>query len=1247
MTLKPFYKKHPLALAVLAAVNVLPVSHAAVNFTGTYAQNFDTLTTSTSSTAWSNDSTLPGWYLFNQTASGTAITGYVGGAGAGTTGSFYSFGATGASDRALGGLGSGGTYFGSPATGAVAGWIAFAATNNSGSTINTLNVAFNGEQWRNGGNASTQAMVLEYGFGATFTGVTTWNSPGGAFNWTSPVATLTDAALDGNVAGLVSGKGGTLNSLNWTSGSTLWVRWVERNDAGTDHGLAIDNFSLSSASPAGVTITQSGGSTELTEGGANDTYTVVLNSQPSADVNVNVTGNSQATVSPTTLTFTALNWNVAQTVTVSAVDDALVEGNHTATISHAAASSDSSYNGLSIASVSASITDNDTVPTLSINDVSQSEGNSGTTNYTFTVSLSTPAPAGGVTFDIATANNTASAASDYAGKSLTNQSIAAGQSSYSFTVAVNGDTAVEADETFFVNITNVIGATAADAQGQGIIVNDDVASACGSPATKISAIQGSGSETPVNVPSAIEGIVVGDYQGVSNNSLRGFFVQEEDADADGNSATSEGIFVFEGTNPPANVKVGDRVRVNGTPTEFFNMTQLSSVTKVEVCANNQSIPTPATLTLPVPGVPNGDLSVATAAINSYFEAFEGMLVKFPTTLKVSEYFELERFGQLVLSQGGRIPTFTNVSNPSVAGYTNHQITLAKRQIILDDGNNVQNFYVGAFANTNNIPLPYPTGGLSLTNRFRGGDSITNLTGVLHWSFAGLGGTDAWRIRPVEELYDYAFTPTNPRKTTAPKVGGSLKVASFNVLNYFTTIDTTASNNTGPCSPGGNQDCRGADSVAELSRQSAKAAQAICGMDADIVGLMEIENNATASVQGIADASNAVCGAGTYSYINTGTIGTDAIKVALLYKPATVAPLNPFKLLTSAEDARFIDTKSRPALAQTFAENASGEALTIVVNHLKSKGSDCIDVNPLDVDLNDGQGNCNPTRKAAAEAMVDWLASDPTNSGDDDFLIIGDLNSYAKEDPIKAIEKGADGVSNTVDDYTNLVQTFGGNAAYSYVFDGQTGYLDHALASKSLLPQVSRVADWHINADEPPSFDYNDTIQDTGEASFEAKPAALPLYAANPFRTSDHDPVLIGLNLAETVKHIKGTAGRDTLIGTAGKDRITGFGAADKITGGLGNDEFVFTNATNATDGIDTITDFTPGQDRIDLAALLLSLGYTGDNPIADGFIKFANSGNNTLVYVDADGNGPAARRVLLIVLNISAANLNNASNFKF
>ena len=132
-----------------------------------------------------------------------------------------------------------------------------------------------------------------------------------------------------------------------------------------------------------------------------------------------------------------------------------------------------------------------------------------------------------------------------------------------------------------------------------------------------------------------------------------------------------------------------------------------------------------------------------------------------------------------------------------------------------------------------------------------------------------------------------------------------------------------------------------------------------------------------------------------------------------------------------------------------------------------------------------------TRTNAAAALADWLATDPTGSGDTDFLIIGDLNAYTKEDPLTAFVNAG---------FTNLIDT--GNDPYSFSFDAQAGALDHAVASASLVPQVAGVLEWHINADEPRLYDYN--------LEHGRDPALFD--ATTPYRASDHDPVVVGLDL---------------------------------------------------------------------------------------------------------------------------------------
>ena len=235
--------KHLLASAALLAL--LP-AHADISISSgsfTYSENFDSLTTSTTAVAWANDSTLPGFSLLAST--GTAVPTIAADTGASNAGTFRSFGASGSSERALGGVASGGAYFGSPPSGQVAGWIVVAFRNDSGGALDGFTLAFAGEQWRNGGNASPQTMVLEYGFGSSYAAVTSWSVPGGGFDFTSPVVGTTAAAVDGNGAGRVAGLGGSVTGAAWAAGNSLFIRWVERNDVGNDHGLAIDDLSFS------------------------------------------------------------------------------------------------------------------------------------------------------------------------------------------------------------------------------------------------------------------------------------------------------------------------------------------------------------------------------------------------------------------------------------------------------------------------------------------------------------------------------------------------------------------------------------------------------------------------------------------------------------------------------------------------------------------------------------------------------------------------------------------------------------------------------------------------------------------------------------------------------------------------------------------------------------------------------------------------------------------------------------------
>ncbi len=584
--------------------------------------------------------------------------------------------------------------------------------------------------------------------------------------------------------------------------------------------------------------------------------------------------------------------------------------------------------------------------------------------------------------------------------------------------------------------------------------------------SKIHAIQGDGLVSPLlGETHTIEGVVVGDFQ-PTEDYIRGFFVQEEDADADDDPLTSEGIFIYHNTT---DVNVGDLVRVSGTVQEYYEMTQLGSVTSVSLVDSGNPLPTVTQISLPF-------------SDTTYLERYEGMLIEIPQTLYVTEIYKLGRGGELLLSADARLMNPTQVITPGQPAI-DLQATNNLNKIILDDGSLQQN----------PDPIIYPSPFLSATNTVRGGDAVAGIVGVLSYSYSGWTGTDAYRIHPIEMP---TLTHVNPRPTSNPDVGGTLRIASFNTLNYFDTFTECRAG-----AGGVSTDCRGANNLDEFNRQRDKIIAAMLMIDADVFGLMEIENDGYAdeasAIDDLVDGLNAIAGAGTYAYVDadarTGgvnVLGTDAIKVGMIYKPATAILTGTTAVIDSSVDPNFDSSRNRPALAQAFAHAATGDVVTVVANHLKSKGSACTG----DPDTGDGQGNCNLTRTAAANALVNWLNEDPTEANSPHYLIIGDLNSYAKEDPIVALETGG---------YTNLVAHFGG--VYGYVFDGQWGTLDYAMSSSSLLPHITGAEEWHINADEPIILDYNTEFKSPGQI--------ISLYNADPYRASDHDPVVVGIDFS--------------------------------------------------------------------------------------------------------------------------------------
>ena len=586
------------------------------------------------------------------------------------------------------------------------------------------------------------------------------------------------------------------------------------------------------------------------------------------------------------------------------------------------------------------------------------------------------------------------------------------------------------------------------------------APSCGAPATFIHEVQGASGHSPlVGERVTIEGVVVGDFQRDGDEfgtNLGGVMLQEEDADADEDPFTSEGVYVFT-QDWPVDLQLGDLVRVSGVVSEYYDLTELTELTDLTVCASGLELPSPAVIEFPVAAV-------------SDLEAFEGMLVTFPQDLVISEFFDYDRFGEVVLAfppaglDRFQQPTaLFGADDERVPAYLD---LMQRSRIILDDGIGDQNPAV----------VRHPDGGLFTADHgFRGGDILRNLTGVLDYSF------DEYRVQPV---LGAEFLQANPR-TLPPVVGGSVRAGSLNVLNYFVTLGS-----------------RGADDEGEFDRQRTKILEALNQMDLHVAGLVEIQNDADqASLIDLVAGLNGLAGEGTYDYIRTGgPLGTDEITVALIYQPAVLEPVGGPAVLT---DPMFIDPfrvgaeRNRPTLTQAFRDLSSGTVFTVSVNHFKSKGSECGEPNEGGL-----TGNCGLTRNWAATTMLNWLATDPTGTGPVGNLLVGDYNSYDHEGPVLLLRAGPDGRANTADDYTDLLREFTGENAYTYVFDGQLGYLDYALASAGLFEHVTGAAAWHINADEADIIDYDTT--------FKSREQAL-LYRPDAFRSSDHDPILIGLD----------------------------------------------------------------------------------------------------------------------------------------
>lgn len=716
---------------------------------------------------------------------------------------------------------------------------------------------------------------------------------------------------------------------------------------------------------------------------------------------------------------------------------------------------------------------------LSVNDVTQAETNAGTTSFVFTVSLSAPAPAGGVTFDIATADNSATAASlDYAAQSLTTQTIPATQSTYTFTVAVNGDTTVEPNESFFVNVTNVTGTgvTAGDAQGLGTINNDDVS------LISINAIQGSGTASP------LVGNVVTTSGIVTAVRTNGFFLQTPDGGIDADVTTSEGIFVFTSSAPPASAAIGNGVQVTGTVAEFtstgnpaiFTTTELTGPTVVQLSIGN-TLPAPIALT-------NAQLTPGGGI--TQLERFEGMVLSIPTLNVVA-------------------PTDGNVSEPNANSTTNGVFfgVLAGNATPTREAGIETYFPVPTCAAGSGCAIPifdtnperirvdsdglpgFPA--LDLTT----GAVLTNLTGVLDHNGS------AYTLYPTANP-TIGGTPITAAPVPVSPVG-SVSVAAMNIERLFDTVNDPATSD--PVLTAGAYASR-LGKISLAIRNNLRSP--------DVIALEEVENLTTAQDLAARINSDAVAASqpnpGYTAFLVEGNdIG--GIDVGFLVRANNVSVVS----VTQLEAATtYISPctntpetlNDRPPLRLRGTANKSGQLLdfTVFVNHLRSllgieETTPCA--------LSTDGARVRAKRAAQADNLAKIIQDELTANPAARILAVGDFNAFEVNDgyvdTINAVlgvpAPGTQVATATGDpsyaNLTNLLSLLQGTQRYSYVFDGNHQTIDHALINPGALQQLVGGGYARINADFPEIFrgDFN-----------------------RPERYSDHDPVFAYLTTASNI-----------------------------------------------------------------------------------------------------------------------------------
>ena len=436
----------------------------------------------------------------------------------------------------------------------------------------------------------------------------------------------------------------------------------------------------------------------------------------------------------------------------------------------------------------------------------------------------------------------------------------------------------------------------------------------------------------------------------------------------------------------------------------------------------------------------------------------GVLVCFTHELTITETYDLGRFGELLLADARLYGENTGleVDDPSL-----HVIRLGARQRPSGSG-----------------PWPLPWG-LDV-GEVRVGDAVAQLSGRVWRSPAG-----GYLLEPLGQP---AFEVRNPRPAAPAPLVGDLRVAAFNLENYFLTLGE-----------------RGADHPAALERQTAKLVAALAGLDADVIAVMEIERDPDdGPLQALSAALGAHLEASATAALDAGPQAAARLRTYLAVPEASVSAgrpgdavrqgflIDPAVVEVVALEADTASVHERPPQALTLRHLASGERLTLIAVHLRSKAR-C----PASGDVDLGFGCWNERRTAQARSLLAFGERLAQAHPGGLALILGDLNAHRFEPPLAVFESATP-------PWQVLTDLVPPEEAISYVFFGRSAALDHVLASPALAPRISGIDYWAINADEPPL------------AGAGSGPRAPPGYGPDPYRSSDHDPLVVALQLAPLV-----------------------------------------------------------------------------------------------------------------------------------